>query len=809
MPNEVSVGNKFIVCQYKDNIATFGAWINRNPLNYSVPLVLLQLSAISIVSLFLEVCLQPLGQSSIVAQILGGILFGPSVLGREDIMGTTLFPARSIMTLETAATFGIVFFLFAIGVRTDTRMMVRPGRKALILGLSTMFFTFLFSISLATVLKSYVRMDDSLAFALPFLGASQSITAFSNVSCLLVELKMASSDVGRIAGSTAMLCEFISTALLIVVAGVLQSGFDPMKSACSISSAMLFVAVIIYIVGPVVNRIVRKIPTGKPLQEQFVFFCFSCTLLAAFVSEIVGQHFMLGPLAFGLVVPDGPPLGAPVISKLDWPIGKFLYPTFLTTSGLKTNIYKIHLRSLWIVSTLILLCCLIKIGVVVLASRFLNIYFQDSVVIGLIMNGKGICELIMFNMWRNGGVLTDEEFALSVISVIGVTAIVTPLIRLLHDPSRRHVQLKRRTIQHSKHDAELRILVCIKEQDNLPCIINILEASDAREESPIAVIAVLLEELGGRATNMLLAHQSTRILQPTDSKSDHIISALNQYELCNESCVTVQAFSAISHFQTVHDDICRLALDQNATILILPFHKHWEIDGSIGSVNRSVQNMNIKVLDSAPCSVGILVDRGILTGSLSILNNQAIYRVAVIYIGGPDDAESLCYGARMGRHTNVTLTIIRFLLYGYDSARDRKQDNSLIDEVRQANMGNQNFIYQEQVVKDGVGLAACLRSIDNCFDLLLVGRNHQASQIMMGLGAWSECPELGVIGDILSSPDFGSTASVLVVQQQRLHIDKLKNRMMRPVVISHESVHDYTSGRSVAVSVTSERDPKW
>lgn len=117
----------------------------------------------------------------------------------------------------------------------------------------------------------------------------------------------------------------------------------------------------------------------------------------------------------------------------------------------------------------------------------------------------------------------------------------------------------------------------------------------------------------------------------------------------------------------------------------------------------------------------------------------------------------------------------------------------MIDEVRQQNIENQNFVYQEQVVKDGVGLASSLRALENCFDLLIVGRNHQSSQILMGLGAWSECPELGVVGDILAAADFGSTASVLVVQQQRFrvdHRDKLMNRMMKPRG-SHDSMHEF------------------
>lgn len=378
----------------------------------------------------------------------------------------------------------------------------------------------------------------------------------------------------------------------------------------------------------------------------------------------------------------------------------------------------------------------------------------------------------------------------------------------MYDPSEQRVPLKRRTIQHAKQDAELRILVCLQNQDNVPTIINILEASDATEESPIAVIAVLLEEVVGRANPLLVSHQSTRILQPSNSKSSHIINALRQYELCNERCVTVQSFSAISHAETMHEDICRVALDQNATIVILPFHKHWEIDGSIGLVNRSIQTMDIKVLEKAPCSVGILVDRGTLTGSMSILNTQSIYRVAVIYIGGPDDAEALYYGSRMGRHNNVTLTLVRYLLFGSDNARERKQDNILMDDVRQAHNGNQNFIYQEQLVKDGVGLTASLRALENNYDLMIVGRNHQASQILMGLSAWSECQELGVVGDILASTDIGSTASILVVQQQRLPGGKLISRMMKPVIVSLETGVDASVTGAVTTPVSSD-DAKW
>ncbi|XP_047954161.1 cation/H(+) antiporter 15-like isoform X1 [Salvia hispanica] len=677
-------------------------------------------------------------------------------------MGSILFPARSMLTLETVAVFGIMFFLFAIGVRTDTRMMVRPERQAVVLGFTAIFVTLVFSLWLTIFLATHVAMDKSLAKALPFFGAAQCLTAFANVSCLLIELKMASSDLGRIASSTAMFTDLVGMCLFITMAGVLQSAFDVKKSVQALGSAFLFVSIMVLIIRPQILKLVKKIPAGKPLGHNYVFTCFTCILIVGLITEVIGQHFMLGPLVLGFITPDGPPLGAPMISKLDLPIGKFLYPTFLTTSGIKTNIFSINLRSFAILAFVITSCCITKILAIVIASRFCNIGLQDSVVVGLVLNARGISELLMFNLWRDGGILTDQEFALSVISVVGVMAVITPLIRLLYDPARRIMPTKRRTIQHSKREAGLRILLCIHNQDNVPTMVNLLEASHATEMSPIGVVAVVLEEVVGRITGMLVSHQTTRSLDPNNARSNQIVSALRQYELYNQTCVTIQPFSIVSPLQTVHDDIFRVAMDESATVIILPFHKHWEIDGSIGSINKCVQSMNVKVLEHAPCSVGILVDRGVLTGQLSILSSQFTYRVAVIYIGGADDAESLWYGARIAGHDNATLTVIRYLLYGCDSARERKHDNSLIDEVRQQNIENQDFVYQEQVVKDGVGLASSLRALENCFDLLIVGRNHQ-SQILLGLGEWSECPELGVVGDILAAPDFGSTASVLVL----------------------------------------------
>lgn len=352
--------------------------------------------------------------------------------------------------------------------------------------------------------------------------------------------------------------------------------------------------------------------------------------------------------------------------------------------------------------------------------------------------------------------------------MVVITAIITPLIKLLYDPSKRYFSLSRCTIQHAKPESEFRILVCIHHHENIPTIVNLLEVSHASKDSPLTAIALILVELVGRSNPVLISHEPDLTLERTTSKASHILNALRQYEDHNAGNATVEAFTTVSPYSFMHDDVCRVAFDKKATIVILPFHKQWAIDGSIGQVNRCIQNMNLQILDMAPCSIGILIDKGVFSKQVSVLTARAPYHVAVLFIGGADDAESLAFGARMAKHHVVDLTIVWFLLFGAENSKDRKHDTELIREYRQANLGNEHFVVVEEVVRDGVGLAASIRGMEDCFDLIIVGRQHDHNHVLSGLHQWSECPELGVVGDMLASPDFGGTSTVLVVQQQRL-----------------------------------------
>ncbi|KAG4923249.1 Cation/H(+) antiporter 15 [Glycine soja] len=764
------IGNKTLVCQNPHSFGHFDVWHRGNPLESPTCLLFLQVSMMTIVTQIMDACLKPLGQSSLVSQILGGVLFGPSMLGNKNILGQTLFPVKGAVVLETVASFGLMFFFFIWCVKMDVATLMKTEKLAITVGISVFAFTLVIPTGLAILLRKYATMDSSLAQALPFMALSQTLTVFISIAVLLKDLKVLNTDMGRLTMSAAMFADIAGFTLTVIIFAVLQnqSGSFLTLAGLLLSVVALFLAVI-FVMRPAILWTV-KYSGGGSVNESCVVCIFLLVLLSAFISELIGQHFIMGPIILGLAVPEGPPIGTALLSKLETICMGFLYPIYLAVNGLQTDIFKIDLQSLWIVGLILMVAFVVKIGAVMLPGYFYNLPMKQCCVIGLLLNGRGIAELTMYNMWIGSKLISEQEFALMVASIVVVNAILAPIVKYTYDPSEQYQTGRRCTIQHTGRDMELRVMVCIHNNENLPTILNLLEASYASRESKIGVTALVLVELQGRARPILVDNQNQLHdeLRSMSCNASHIENALRQYGQQNEGYVSVQSFTSISTFETMYDDICRISLESGSNILILPFHKRWEIDGTVEISHRTIQTMNINVLQRAPCSVGILVDRSILNPSPSLLMARAAFYVVVFFIGGQDDMETLAYATRMARHECVYVTVVRFLLFGEENSKDRKRDSDLIDEYRYYNARNRRFEILEELVKDGIEMSTCIRRLIDYFDLVMVGREHPESVIFQGHDEWSECQELGIIGDMLASPDFVTKASLLVVQQQRI-----------------------------------------
>lgn len=330
------------------------------------------------------------------------MVFGPSLLGHKNMMSSKLFPARGSMVIETMATYGLMFFLFLMGVRSDFTMMLQPGRQALIIGFSVFFFTFVLCGLAAFILVKFLPMETTLSHSIFFIAGAQTLTGFPVIAYLLRELKMLNTDIGRLALSSTMFCDALGislTAVALSIMGPKSSG--PLTPLWAILSSIALVATIAYVIRPAILWTLNRAPKGKPMNEMFILSIFVLVPMMGFLSESIGQHYVFGPLVLGLAVPDGPPLGVALISKLDTFASGLFYPTYLAISGLRTNIFKIHFQGLGIVGVVVFFSCLVKIGAVMVPAIYSDVPLREAFVLGLIINARGIVELMVFNLWKD------------------------------------------------------------------------------------------------------------------------------------------------------------------------------------------------------------------------------------------------------------------------------------------------------------------------------------------------------------------------------------------------------------------------
>ncbi|CAK8530441.1 unnamed protein product [Lathyrus sativus] len=778
-----NVSDSTLICYTPTMTITNGVWQGDNPLDFSIPVFILQLTIIVLATRLFVFILKPFHQPRVIAEILGGLFLGPSVLGKHERFANVVFPPRSAMVLETMANIGLIYFLFLIGLEMDMTIVHRTGRKAVLIAVAGMILPFIVGIGIAFAFNDREGSVHAVSYVL-YLGIVLSVTSFPVLARMLAELKLINTELGKLALSTSLINDMCAWVLLALAIALSEQNSTTLASVWVILSNICFVSFCFLVVRPAVTWMIKKTPEGKTFSEFQICVVLVGVMVSAFITDVIGTHSIFGAFVYGLVIPNGP-LGAAIIEKLEDFVSGLLIPIFYAISGLKTNITLMRGDHSWaFIFTIVPLACFGKIAGTLVISNLFDIPTRDGVVLGLIMNTKGLIEMIVLNIGREQKVLGDQIFSTMIIVTIIMTAIISPIVTLIYKPRKRLIPYRKKTMQSSRVDAELRVLVCTHAPRNVPTIINLLEATHPNKRSPICAYVLHLVELTGRASAMLAVHATRQsggpALNKTQAQTEHIISAFRNFEE-HVSYVTVQPLTAVSPYSTMHEDICNAAEEKRVATIIIPFHKQQTVDGDMLETNPALRMVNHNLLQTAPCSVGILVDRG-LNGSNRLTSNQASHQVAVLFFGGSDDREALSYGWRMSRHPKVNVTVMHFIqrkdetqtLNSDDDQLDdqrslisNKLDEECINEMKMIVANDNSMSYIEKVVSNGEETVAAIRGMNNVNDLFIVGRGqgNSSSALTEGLTDWTECPELGAIGDLLASSDFETTASVLVMHQ--------------------------------------------
>lgn len=759
-----------------------GAFQGDNPLDFALPLAILQICLVIVITRGLAFLLRPLRQPRVIAEIVGGILLGPSALGRNKSYMQAIFPPKSLTVLDTLGNLGLLFFLFLVGLELDVKSLRRTGSKALAIAIAGISLPFAIGIGTSFVLRETISKGVNGTSFLVFMGVALSITAFPVLARILAELKLLTTDIGRMAMSAAAVNDVAAWILLALAITLSGSSHSPLVSFWVFLSGCGFVIGSILFVPPIFKWMSQRCHEGEPVEEMYICATLAAVLSAGFITDAIGIHAMFGAFVIGIHVPKDGPLAGALVEKVEDLVSGLFLPLYFVSSGLKTNLTTIQgLQSWGLLALVIFTACFGKIVGTLAVSLSCRVPFREALALGFLMNSKGLVELIVLNIGKDRKVLNDQTFAIMVLMALFTTFITTPLVIAVYKPAKgaKESDYKHRTIGRKNSNTQLRILACFHSARNIPSMINLLEASRGTgKREGLCVYAMHLMELSERTSAILMVHKARKNGLPfwnkgRQSNSNHVVVAFEAFRQLSQ--VSVRPMTSISSTSDMHEDICTTAQRKRAAIIILPFHKHQRLDGSLETTRNDFRWVNKRVLDHAPCSVGILVDRG-LGGASHVSASNVSYFITVPFFGGRDDCEALAYGVRMAEHPGISLTVIRFLIEPETVgaiARDHMQgssgtnpgsvDEEVLEVLKRKLSEDRSIRYEEKVVRNGGETVAVISEFSRC-NLFVVGRMPDGV-LALSLNRRSECPELGPLGSLLTSPDFSTMASVLVVQQ--------------------------------------------
>jgi Kef-type K+ transport system membrane component KefB len=375
------------------------------------------------------------GQPQVVAEMITGVLLGPSLLGWlwPDVQAA-LFPwdpaqaSRDTQSyLFPASQLGLALYMFVVGLEFRADVIKTNLRSSVAVSLAGMLAPFALGGGLAAVLHAHTALfpeRTTLPEAMLFLGSSMSITAFPMLARIIHHKGLAGTRMGTIAIGAGALDDAAAWALLALVLASFEG--EPAAALVNLGAAAAYVLIMVFAVGPLLRRCEPLLLRDGQLHETGFVLALTLMALGAFTTDAIGLHAVFGAFVAGAVVPRG--VALQVAARIEPLAVALLLPLFFTYSGLNTRIGLLDSASLWFWCGAVLVAAIAGKGIACwLAARLTGVPNRQALGIGVLMNARGLMELIVINIGLQRGVISPALFAILVVMAVVTTLMASPI----------------------------------------------------------------------------------------------------------------------------------------------------------------------------------------------------------------------------------------------------------------------------------------------------------------------------------------------------------------------------------------------
>lgn len=398
----------------------------KNPLS----LLLLQVITILLVARFFGIMFTKIGQPMVIGEIVAGIILGPSILGMlSPALSNLLFPIDSLRSLQYLSQIGLTFFMFIVGMELDISKIKAKTKDAIIISHVSIIFPYFLGVLLAYyIYPSFAPPNVSfLSFAL-FIGISMSITAFPVLARIIQEKGLTKTTLGSLAITCAAIDDITAWCILAAVIAIVKAG-NINSALFTIGLAAIFVFCMFRFVKPMINKIMLKHENETLLKKSVVATSFLILLLAAYVAELIGIHALFGAFIAGVIMPANINFKRNLSVKIEDISVMILLPIFFAFTGLRTQIGLLKEGYLWFVCGIVFLIAVIgKLGGSTISAKFVGQSWKDSFSLGVLMNTRGLMELVVLNIGYDLGILSPQIFTIMIIMALATTFMTGPLL---------------------------------------------------------------------------------------------------------------------------------------------------------------------------------------------------------------------------------------------------------------------------------------------------------------------------------------------------------------------------------------------